>query len=271
MPTPNDSPTPPPAETPAWVALRWPMVFIALALLAFGAYWLTLKGARDTARGVTDLAGSAADRAQAIAEGFFSGDVTDRFLSSMPEVANAGQGRLEVATAEITERLSRSEERRLAWDTLSLGTTTVEIEVPVTYRYHLRLEDEWKLEIHGPVCLVTAPKIRPSLPPAIHTEGMRSRTEQGLLRFDGAEQMETLQRNLTPRLSERARSPKHLNMVREPARETVEQYVRTWLLQQDYWSDDRFATVKVQFADEVEASAGDTPQEGRIEVDAGGL
>ena len=236
-----------------WLALRWPAVFIALALLAFLAYRETLDRAGQSVEAMGNAAGAAADRMQQIAEGFFTGDVTESFTSAISSVEGAGTGRLEVATAEVVETLSRSEERRMAWDVLSLGTTTVEVEVPVTYRYHLRLDDPWKIEVHGPVCLVLAPAIRPSLPPALHTDRMRARTDESWLSFDGEEKMAALQRNLTPRLTERAKSPGHLAMVREPARKTVAKFVRSWLLQQNYWTDNRFATVRVIFPDEIGA------------------
>ena len=222
----------------------------------FLAYRETLDRAAGSVRAVGDAAGAAADRVREIAGDFFSGEVTESFTSSMPQVDDAGTGRLEVASAEIVERISRSEERRMAWDILSMGTTTVEIEVPVTYRYHLRLDDPWKVEVHGSVCLVLAPEIRPSLPPAIDTEGMRMRTEESWLSFDGAEQMAELHRSLTPRLKERAQSPSYQEMVREPARKTVAKFVGNWLLQQDYWVDDRFATVRVVFPDELEGELG---------------
>lgn len=268
--SPSNSPSESSPSPSPWVALRWPAVLLGMALLAFLAYRETLDRAGAGAQALGDaaqsVAGAAADRVQAAAEGFFSGNVTESFVSSMPEVQDAGQGRLEVATAEIVEVLSRSEEKRMAWDVLSLGTTTVEIEVPVTYRYHLRLDEAWKVEIHGPVCLVTAPRIRPSLPPALHTDRMRQRTEEAWLSFDGAAQMETLQKNLTPRLNERAKSPKHLDLAREPARKTVANFVRTWLLQQNYWTDDRFSTIRVRFADEVEDDASiDLPESVTVE------
>lgn len=249
-----------PASSP-WRLWRWPLVLMFVALLAFAAYWLTLHQAASGVRATADAAGSAveavAERAGRIAEGFFSGDVTERFVSEMPEVKSAGQGRLEVATAEIVETLSRSDERRMFWDTLPLGTTTVEVQVPVTYRYHLRLEETWKIEVRGPVCLVVAPVIRPSLPPALHTDRMLSRTEESWLRFDGGEKLEELRRSLTPRLEQRARSPHHVDLVRESARETVANFVRQWLIDQEFWVDDRFATVRVVFADEVGGDGGE--------------
>ncbi|MEM9598989.1 MAG: hypothetical protein AAGD06_32270 [Acidobacteriota bacterium] len=238
------------------LALRWPLVLFALAVLGFLAYRETLDRAGEGARAVGELAGSAADRAQQLAEGLFTGDVTERFVSSMPKVDRSGEGRLEVARAEIVERFNRRDERRMFFDVLPLGITEVEIEVPVTYRYHVVLEAEWQIEVRGPVCLVFAPEIRPSLPPSIHTDRMRSRAQQDLLRFDGAEQLESLRRSLTPRLSERAASPGHTDLVREEARRAVETFVRTWLLDQEFWVDDRFSTVRVIFPDELDTAVG---------------
>lgn len=242
------------------VQLRWPLVVVVLALLGLLGYWLTLHQAAQGARAVGDAAAGAADRIERMAGSFFTGDVTERFVSSMPEVERADEGRLEVASMEITERLERTDERRMLWDLLSLGRTTVEIEVPVTYRYHLRLEDEWQVEVHGPVALVEAPAIRATLPPAIHTGRMRVRTEEDLLRFDADEREDEARRSLTPRLSQRAASNAYVDLVREEARRRVARFVRQWLLDQDFWTDDRFATIKIRFADEViERSLDDAP------------
>lgn len=249
------------------VELRWPLAVLLLAVVALFGYWLTLYQAARGARAVGDAAAGAADRIERMAGTFFTGDVTERFVSSMPKVERTDEGRLEVASMEITESLRRTDERRMLWDLLSLGRTTVEIEVPVTYRYYVRLEDEWKVEIHGPVALVEAPAIRPTLPPAIHTDRMRVRTEEDLLRFDVDEREDEARRSLTPRLSQRAASDAYVDLVREEARRRVARFVRQWLLDQDFWTDDRFATIKVRFADEVIESSLDAPDPESVRVE----
>ncbi|MDA8020619.1 MAG: hypothetical protein MPN21_24540 [Thermoanaerobaculia bacterium] len=241
------------SSQPPWLALRWPALILALAGLALFGYWLTLRQAATGARAATDIAGRAADRVEAIAEGFFTGDVTEQFVSSMPKVDRSAGGELEVAEVEIVETLTRSDERRLFWDTLSLGTTTVEVQVPVTYRYHVVLDDDWSVEVRGPVALVLAPSLRPTLPPALHTDRMRTRTEESWLRFDGADRLEELRASLTPRLTERAQAAGHVDLIREEARRRVAQFVRRWLLDQEFWTDDRFSTIKVIFPDEIPA------------------
>ena len=232
------------------VSYRWPLAVIFLGLLAMAVYLLTLRQASRAAEEVGDLVAGAAERAETLARTFLSADITETFLASIPEIASLGGGQLEVAKVEITETFTRSDERRIFWDAVSLGTTVSEIQVPVTYRYHLRLDDPWRLEVSGQTCLVFAPRLRPSQPPAIHTDRMTKGAQQNWLRFDAAEQLEELERSITPRLVARAAGDKHVDLVRESSRRTVANFVRSWLLREDQWRSDRFHAVKVIFADE---------------------
>ncbi len=232
------------------VSLRWPMVLIALALIALAFYVVTLRQAGQAVDSVGSMVGGAADRAETIAKSFLTGNVTETFLASIPEVNTSGSGLLELASADVTETFTRSDERRVLWDIVSLGTTASEIKVPVTYRYHLELADPWRLEVTGQTCVVYAPQIRPTQPPAIHTDRMEKRSEESWLRFDAEEQLDDLQRSITPRLISRARDPRHLDLVREQSRRTVAEFVRAWLLREDQWRDDRVFAIKVVFPDE---------------------
>ncbi|MEO1370592.1 MAG: hypothetical protein AAFX50_25700, partial [Acidobacteriota bacterium] len=123
------------------LALRWPAALVLMLLVvvvgALVAYRQTLDGAARGVEGVGKAAGAVADRAERVAAAFFTGDVTESFMSSMPEIGRSGGGRLEVASLVLTEKLSRADERRMFFDVVPLGTPTVEIELPVTYRYHV--------------------------------------------------------------------------------------------------------------------------------------
>jgi len=136
-----------------------------------------------------------------------------------------------------------------------LGTTVAEIRVPVSFRYHLRLSDPWRLAARDQVCLVLAPRIRPSLPPAIHTAEMERRAESGWARFDKNDQLDELERSMTPTLEQRARDPAHVQLVREACRQSVAAFVKKWLLREGQWRSDRFTSIVVVFPDEASVSA----------------
>src|SRR5690606_34281154 len=139
---------------------------------------------------------------------------------------------LEVATLEATETLRRSDDLRLAWDLLPLGTTTTEIQVPAVYRYHVELAEAWYIEVEGTVCRVVAPRLRPTLPVAIHADRMVKRVDQGWGRFDGQQQMAELERSLTAHLTASALHRDHVDLAREPARRTIAAFVSDWLISQ---------------------------------------
>lgn len=266
MANPESSPQRPatdPEERPAWVEAlriaRWPLALVLLALVAFLAYRDTLDRAERAGQAALELPSRAADRAEAIASKFLSGNITETFLSALPEIDSAGSGLLEVATVETTETFSKSDERWALWDMIPLGTTESEIRVPVTYRYHLRFDDPWRLDVSDRVCIVYAPSIRPTLPPAIHTEGMEKRSSEDWLRFDGDEQLAKLEQSMTPRLRQMAGDPRRVALVRDPARRTVAEFVRAWLLREEQWGEDGFHMIKVVFADEIGEQAQDLP------------
>ena len=242
----NDNPDPR-AVRGSWpevvIRFRWPLVLIAFGLMILGAYWWSLKSARDVVQGISADIGSIAQR-------FKTGTITTTFRAALPELVSTGSGNLEVATAEVTETFTRSDELRIFWDLISLGQTVTEIRVPVTYRYHVSLQEPWNLEVSGRTCVVNAPAVRPSLPPAIHTDGMEKRVERGWLRFNAAQQMEELEKSITPTLVEYSRDARHLNLARETSRRTVAEFVKGWLLKEDHWRQDRFHAVLVRFSDD---------------------
>lgn len=261
----NESPIPPvtpppppvkpePTSSPTWAAFRWPLVIIALAFFILIGFVISLKTTKDVYDETLDRVGGRIDRAAKaavdIAAKFQQGTITETFTADIPRVSSTGMGNLELATAETVETFERSDIKTIAWDLFYIGTTTTEIKAPVTYRYHLRLADPWKLDVSGQTCLVTAPVIRPSLPPAIHTDRMEKKSDRGWARFNTGEQMAELEQSITPTLIRYARDPRHMNLAREEARKTVAEFVKAWLLKEDHWRTDRFHTIKVVFADE---------------------
>lgn len=239
---------------PRWLsiirALRWPAVILALA----GVVLLGVRELRETAReggrATADAVRALGEGAAGIAGRFATGSITTTFVSAIPRLVPDGGTLLELAAFEAVETLSRTDDRRIFFDLVPVGSTVSEIRLPVTYRYHLRLDEPWTLSVSDGVCVVRAPAIRPTLPPAIHTDRMEKRSESGWLRFDETEQMEALERSLTPRLAARAQDPDHLDLVRERCRRRVAEFVQSWLLLEDQWGPERFTHVEVIFADE---------------------
>jgi len=231
-------------------ALRWPAVIIVLALVAYLMVFQLGRTAREGGRAATELARELREGTAEIAERFRTGTITTTFVAAIPHLVDDDAVRLELTAYEAVETFSRSDELRIAFDFISLGTTVTEIRVPVTYRYHLRLDEPWRLEVNKQSCVVYAPQIRATLPPAIHTGGMEKHSARGWMRFNETEQMDDLERSITATLSKRATNPAHLEMVREQCRLRVAEFVRSWLLMEDHWQVDRFRSVTVIFADE---------------------
>jgi hypothetical protein len=218
--------------------------------LAFFVTRQVLFTVREGGRAAVDTVRAVGEEAAGIASRFATGTITTTFVSAIPRLVPDGGTLLELAAYETTETLTKTDDRRILFDLVPLGSTVSEIRVPVTYRYHLRLDEPWRLQVDGDTCVVLAPMIRPTLPPAIHTHRMEKRSESGWLRFDEDEQMEALHRSLTPTLAVRAEDLDHIELIRERCRVRVADFVRSWLLLEDQWGPGRFSTVKVVFADE---------------------
>jgi len=252
---PTDPPTGEPERRSAAADLltsfRWPLTVVALAVLALFAYRWTLRGAGDFIDDAGAVVTAVGARIASLGENFRTGTITHTFVSSIPEIEGTGLGNLELATVEVNEIISVTDEARILWDRVSLGETVSEIRVPVNYRYHLQLADPWRIEVSGQTCVVRSPRIRASQPPAIDTERMTKRSESGWLRFNAAQQLDQLERSLTPTLEIYAEDPRHLDLVREQARRTVAEFVRIWLLTEDHWREDRFHSIVVLFEDEL--------------------
>jgi len=239
---------------PRWLqvlhALRWPVVVAVLALVTLLGVRELRETAREGGRATVDTVRALGEGAADVASRFATGTITTTFVSAIPRLVPNGGTLLELAAFEATEIISRTDDRRIFFDLVPLGATISEIRVPVTYRYHLRFDEEWRLTVADGACVVHAPPIRPTLPPAIHTDRMEKRSESGWLRFNEDEEMDTLERSLTPTLADRAKDPDHLELVRERCRRRVGEFVRSWLLLEGQWGAERFTSVVVIFADE---------------------
>ena len=165
-------------------------------------------------------------------------------MSAIPELT--GELNLELATATFHETFSKTDSLSTFWGLLDLGTSTVQVQVPVTYRYHLCLRDPWKLELHHRRLIVHAPVVKPSLPPAIHTDKLTTLAVRGWARGSTSDLLVALQQSITPTLNQYAGDHRHLELVRPQCRASVAEFVQLWLEREGH----RFPEIAVIFADE---------------------
>ena len=157
-------------------------------------------------------------------------------------------GLLEVAGMIKLEDFYR--EDNLTWWFVDWGTTISQIRVEATYRYHVKLSEEWHVRIKDSVCIVEAPRLEPTLPVAIDTAKTVHKTERGWARFNKDDNLELLRKSVSERLKGKAKRPEYLNLVREPARKTIEEFIASWLLKEDIWGSSEWHVIKVVFPDE---------------------
>lgn len=156
--------------------------------------------------------------------------ITESFHENIRKVVGTKGDILELATLEADETFARMDAKTTAWNMIYLGTTVSEIRAPAVYRYHLKLSDEWQVTQNGDTCLVVAPVIRPSLPPAIRTDKMEKKSDAGWARFNAAKNLNDLEKSITPMLERRAGNPTHIDQIREPARKAVAEFVKAWAI-----------------------------------------
>lgn len=165
-------------------------------------------------------------------------------------------GLLEVSLIRATETFDTRFVYNVAG--LEVGDTVPRIRVPAVYRYHIRLAPEWKVHRTGNVFLVVAPAVEPSLPVAVDLAKMEKQVSGTwvLLPFTGTDSLDILEKRITVKLAEKARTPAYIQLQREPARKTVAEFVRKWLVTQTQWQTAAQPTIRVLFADETVGSLG---------------
>lgn len=164
-------------------------------------------------------------------------NLTVAFQSAIPTLTQ--ELNLEVATAKYVEKL-------VLEDAGFWGTNRVEIEVPVTYRYHICLRDPWQLDDHGHTLIVASPRLRAAQPPALHTDQLNIKMERGGFRFSPTELREQALQQLTPMLNGLAEDERRVALIRETARAAAKTFVRQWLMREGEWAR-RFHSIELEF------------------------
>jgi hypothetical protein len=197
--------------------MKWPHAVVALAIVAaLGVVWLIVR------EGGTQL--------NQLAERVLPGterSVTETFREYLLAIRAARGDELLVAEVHAVNEIIHSDTRREFWTGLSLGTSTVSIRYPVTYRYAIHISDTWRLRVDGGIVLVRRPILR-ALEPAIDTTGIDFRSENGWLRWNKDELRDRLLAQLSPDAVTRA--AEHAKTAAPHADAAVAAFVRGWLL-----------------------------------------
>jgi hypothetical protein len=189
-----------------------------------------------------------------LAEHFQKKTLTESFHENVRRIASTQGDVLELATLDTEETVTKFDTKTLFNDAIYLGTTVAEIRAMVVYRYHLKLSDAWNVTVENGRCVVVAPAIRPSLPPAVRSETMEKKSEAGWLRFNAAENMAELEKGLTSILERRAAAPGKIQHVREASRLSVAKFVKNWVLKEPKEHESSIREIVVVFADEPDAA-----------------
>ena len=199
------------------LAYRWPLALIVVCLLIIAAVFCGLRYF------ATHLPPFQRDY------------INKEFVSTMPVFRAITGGNLEVGIAEAKEIFKKSGPRNTGFGWIYMGETTSEIRVPVTCRYHLALNGNWQLNQAGKVCVVTGPKLEPTLPVAFDSARMEKYGSNGWSRLDRTEQLDAPEKEITPTLAQYAGDEKHMDAARQKFRVVVADFVPAWLLKEDQW------------------------------------
>ncbi len=181
---------------------------------------------------------------------FSSKNQAERRLLTLgePIVMRTNGGLLEVSTVTALESFEASKDHTIM--SVPIGKTVSQIRVPATYRYHIELAPEWKIFKNGLDLIVVPPAVKPSLPVAIDTGKLEAHSSGAWSLVTGTKLTELLQRSLTAELARKAMIPTYVQLQREYARKTVQEFVQKWAANQDGFRQIQSANIKVFFADE---------------------
>jgi hypothetical protein len=175
----------------------------------------------------------------------------------VPIIMHTSGGRLEVATVTNTEAFTLEAPPKSVLG-VDLGKTFSHLQVKVIYRYHIEMAKQWPIQLTGSTAIVQAGEIKPTLPVAFDTTTMRKQTESGWARFDKHENLEELERQISPKLESRALGYK--NLALESARKSVGDFVRTWLIKEQHLEQGGTHMITVLFPGELAPQPLEEPQ-----------
>ena len=163
----------------------------------------------------------------------------------IPKILRTPGGTFEIVALEVNEIFKLKDPSFLR------GTTESEVRVPAFFRFHIELAEEWPISNDGKVITVRTNPVKPTLPVAIKTNEMEVSTKSGWARFDKHQNLAVLEKSISPELNVRANSSRLREMALTPGRETVKEFVKTWMLKDKRFQSNPEMQIKVIFPDDV--------------------
>ena len=179
-------------------------------------------------------------------------------VADRPEVIHIKGGLLEVSTIRSPEPFNASNDETILG--IPIGKTIARIRVPVVYRYHVKLDPDWKVMLKDKTLVVISPPVTLSLPVAIDTEKLEAEASGRWSLLTGESRKADLLKSITKTLAVKAASPSYVNFQREVARQTLKEFVAKWLVTQEQYKAAASYPIKVFFADEPIQSMSTVPQ-----------
>lgn len=149
--------------------------------------------------------------------------ITEKFATTIQQLT--GKQSLYVAklhTVEVVERTSAAKALGI-----SLPSVVLEAEIPVEYNYYVPLSGGWRFEVRDRVLKVFPPELTSSRP-AVDLAKMKFKIKKGSVLRNQKELLKKFESDIPGFLIERA--IQHRDSVRDEARNSVEEFIRSWIL-----------------------------------------
>lgn len=155
---------------------------------------------------------------------------------------------LELAERQANEIIEETETSRYNipwWGPVEPSSAKFEIRFKALYIYYVSArKSKWHFEYRDGVAYVSAPKI--ICRASVDTSTIKGRVETGWLVTREHVKLRKLEKGVSQIADKRSLDRKHINMVREICRKSLEKFIFTWFLKKRYPVKD----IRVKFADE---------------------
>jgi hypothetical protein len=158
---------------------------------------------------------------------------TEAASDRLPEIIPTHGGLLVIARIKGYETFTRTDAEpvRLMFNLIQipLGVTVSQVRTAALYQYQIQLEEKWPIRCSATRCVVRTGPVELAAPVAIYSEETVRKTESGWGRFDKAQNLQALEKELSARLRERGLQPRNRDVGLRDGRNTVREFVQTWL------------------------------------------